>query len=167
MENASKALIMAGSVLIAVMVISIAQFMFSKISQLQQTQIDTKAEEKVQDYSQAFEQFNKEYLYGSEFLSLANLYDNYYRMKSEEPEYYPITIKIIVHTPIERQRGGFYIRAGEKDVTEIVSSIIKISRSITSTSSLESDISYYENNQFRGTGRTIKYLSQISQSFVL
>lgn len=162
MENASKALIMAGAVLIALMVIGVARFMFLQISDLEQTRIEAKEDSNVLDYLEAFEQFNKNHLYGSELLSLANLQDDYNRTQADVNGYSRITIKVTIVTAIPREGSrGYYLTTGEKDISEIVNGLTKISRGITSTSSLESDIDNLANTQYGRTGRTIKYLSQI------
>jgi len=50
MENASKALIIAGSVLISLLVIAALVFMFNQLSDLRQTQEDASIEDKLQGF---------------------------------------------------------------------------------------------------------------------
>ena len=52
MENASKALIIAGSVLISLLVIAALVFMFNQLSDLRQTQEDASIEDKLQGFMQ-------------------------------------------------------------------------------------------------------------------
>lgn len=59
MENASKALIMAGSVLLSVMVIGLLVFGYTQISNLEQTRSDTEANSKIDAYMQQIENFNR------------------------------------------------------------------------------------------------------------
>ena len=76
MENASKALIMAGSVLISIMVISLLVLGYNQMSHLEQTREDADAVDKLADYMRRFEQFDRT-VYGSELLSLGNLQQDY------------------------------------------------------------------------------------------
>ena len=71
MENASKALIMAGSILIALLVIGMLVLGYRNISSLEQQKEDSEGDMSALDYMRKFEQFNRT-LYGSELLSLAN-----------------------------------------------------------------------------------------------
>ena len=71
MENASKALIMAGSILMAILVIGLLVFGYQQLSSLQQTETDAEDNDKLARYMNQFEQFGRT-LYGSELLSLAN-----------------------------------------------------------------------------------------------
>lgn len=159
MEDASKALIMAGSVLMAVLVISLLVFMFGRISSVKQTEADIDQINKIIEFSKKFEQFNKT-IYGSELLSLANLYEDYNLTKAEEKGYTPIEIKITIKTQIVED-GKIYVSAGSnKNITEIMEGIIEKNNNITTNSSLESDIEYYETKLYKG--RTIKQLSQLS-----
>ena len=59
MENASKALIMAGSVLLSIMVIGLLVFGYAQISNLEQTRSDTEANSKIDAYMQQIENFNR------------------------------------------------------------------------------------------------------------
>ena len=67
---------MAGSVLLAILVISMLVYGYRQISDLEQSRADTDEEIKITEYMRRFEQFNRT-LYGSELLSLANLQEDY------------------------------------------------------------------------------------------
>ena len=71
MENASKALIMAGSVLIAILVIGMLVLGYRNLSSLEQQKEDSESDSTL-NYMVKFEQFNRK-LYGSELITLANL----------------------------------------------------------------------------------------------
>ena len=96
MENASKALIMAGSILIAILVIGLLVFGYSQLSETEQIRSDAEATDKVADYMRQFEQFNRT-LYGSELLSLANLQEDYNTSETREDLGYD-RIEITVYT---------------------------------------------------------------------
>lgn len=76
MENASKALIMAGSILLSVLVIALLVYGYTNLSALEQTKQDTQDNIELSEYMARFEQFNRT-LYGSELLSLGNLQEDY------------------------------------------------------------------------------------------
>ena len=96
MENASKALIIAGSVLLAVLIITALIYTFSQISGLKQVEASSEEEKILDQYNKEIESFNKNGLYGSEILSLANLIEDYNKRQSELKGYKPITLKVSI-----------------------------------------------------------------------
>ena len=72
MENATKALEMAASVLIGMLIIGMLVFGYTQISDLKQTEENAKQLEQSNNFNQQFEVYDKEGVYGSELLSLAN-----------------------------------------------------------------------------------------------
>ena len=96
MENASKALIIAGSVLLAVLIITALIYTFSQISSLKQVEVSSEEEKILAQYNKEIEGFNRNGLYGSEILSLANLVEDYNKRQSELKGYKPITLKVSI-----------------------------------------------------------------------
>ena len=94
MENASKALIIAGSVLLSMLVIGTLVFMFNTLRDLQQTEADASTVEKLAEYNRQIELYNKSGLYGSEILSLANLIEDYNVRQAEYKGYTAITLEV-------------------------------------------------------------------------
>ncbi len=76
MENASKALIMAGSVLLALLIIGALVFMFSSLRNLKTTESDSEEDVQLAKFNQKMELYNRD-LYGPELISLANLIADY------------------------------------------------------------------------------------------
>ncbi len=76
MENASKALIMAGSVLLALIIISALVFMFNSLRGLKTEELNSDEAKKLAEFNQKIELYNRD-LYGSELISLANLIEDY------------------------------------------------------------------------------------------
>ncbi len=94
MENASKALIMAGSVLLALLIIGTLVFMFNSLSNLKREEASSEEVIKIVEFNKKIQMFDRD-LYGSELISLANLIDDY--NKSEAAEYVgykEITLKV-------------------------------------------------------------------------
>lgn len=103
MENASKALIMAGSMLIALMILGALLLMFSNLSSYQEVHTQSTREDQVIEFNNQFETYNRTDVRGNDLLSLVNRAINYNRTnsykgtenndKGQETGYTPITIK--------------------------------------------------------------------------
>lgn len=156
MENASKALIMAGSILFALLVIGTVTLMYNQIASIQQTKSNAEEEAKFRNYSQKFEQYNKR-IYGSELLSLANLQLDYNYRQADLKGYVQITINVQIKKGIS-ENNKTYVPVGMQTVEAVKNGISK----------LEEDISYYENdsngyvNKKERNKRSVKYYAQLS-----
>lgn len=84
MENASKALIMAGSVLIALMIIGALLLMFNSLSDYQKTDTTTTREAQVIEFNNQYETYNRKNVRGSDLYSVLNRVVDYNRRKSTE-----------------------------------------------------------------------------------
>ena len=147
MENASKALIMAGSILIAIMVISLLVYGYNQISNLEQTKANVERDTKTVEYMRKFEQYNRT-LYGSELLSLANLQEDYNASEDVKSEgYTPTTIRVEITREIV---GSKYFTAG----THLLSDIADDRKDV------EEKISKYEKANSRYNNKSVKYYSQ-------
>lgn len=147
MENASKALIIAGSVLMAVLVIGALMLMYNQIADIEQTKTDNDELSKMEDYSKKFEEYNGT-IYGSELFSLANLQDDYTKRYKQEDGYTKITITVIINNSIS---GTSYFQSGENDINNI----------LANKNDIEKNITEFENkNKFKG--KTVKYYSQLT-----
>lgn len=76
MENASKALLIAGGVLIGIAVLSIVIFGYNRIRNYQESKQDAKKIEQVSEYNKKFDSYYKNVVTGYEIISLANLADD-------------------------------------------------------------------------------------------
>ena len=144
MENASKALIMAGSVLIAILVIGMLVLGYRNLSSLEQQKEDSESDSTL-NYMVRFEQFNRT-LYGSELLSLANLQEDYnssYDVNYEGYDRIEITVvtKGIVNSSYFMQ-GTYNLDAIAEDQNKI-----------------ETAISQYEKTKKEYNNKSVKYYS--------
>ncbi len=147
MENASKALIIAGSVLMAVLIIGALMLMYNQIAGIEQIKTDNDELSKMEDYSKKFEEYNGT-IYGSELFSLANLQDDYTRRYKKEDGYIEVKIIVIINNSIS---GTNYFQLGENDINKI----------LTDKNKIEKEITDFENkNKFKG--KTVKYYSQLT-----
>ena len=146
MENASKALIMAGSILIAILVIGLLVFGYSQLSETEQIRSDADATDKLADYMRQFEQFNRT-LYGSELLSLANLQEDYNTSETREDLGYD-RIEITVYT--KGIVNSQYFTQGNHTLESIAED----------QKNIESAIANYEKTNSTYKNRSVKYYSQ-------
>ena len=163
MENASKALIMAGSILLALLIISLLIFGYGQISDWQQTESDSDYNTKLGEYMRKFEQFNRDIsnpFYGSELLSLANLQADYNSTlgKGEDVTgYAPIEIKVNI-TSITY--GEYFNISGNVNLETITNKKNQIETALTT----------YEQNRSEYNNRSVKYYAsksarEIAQDF--
>lgn len=154
MENASKALIMAGSLLISLLIIGALVFMYNQFADVQQTKTDVDEEGKLGEYSKKFEDYNR-VIYGSELLSLANLQEDYNKTQASEKGYTEIKIIVEIKNEITRVDGKTYnnmqlFKIGKNTITQLSKD----------KKTIEGNISKLATKKYRG--KTIKYYSQLS-----
>ncbi len=78
MENASKAIIIAGGILISVVILSVLVILFNQIGSTYSAENDSLTIEQMEEYNRRFSVYNNvKGFYGSEILSLANLIEDY------------------------------------------------------------------------------------------
>ena len=105
MENAVKALSMAGSVLLSLLIIGLLVFGYDSLRLNEEIKNRKKEEQEVSVANTQFDTYiSKKYLIGSEVLSIANLADNYNSSDYLNDGYKPI--KLIVEIP--EHQGDFY-----------------------------------------------------------
>ena len=81
MENATKALIMAGSVLIALMIIGALILMFNSLTSYQKVGESNTKEAQIVEFNNQYETFNRKNVRGSDLYSLLNRGVDYNRRK--------------------------------------------------------------------------------------
>lgn len=99
MENASKALIIAGSLLISLVIAGALVLMISNLSAYQGSNIQNTREAQIQSFNQDFLSYNRKNVRGNEILTLINKVVDYNERKSygdeaEDIKYEPMTIII-------------------------------------------------------------------------
>ena len=73
MENASYAFKMAAGVLLAVLILSIMTFILNNYTQTQKTILESKKSEKVVEFNEQFQAYEKAQMYGTDVISCLNL----------------------------------------------------------------------------------------------
>ena len=82
MENATKALLMAAGVLIALMILAGLMFMFNNLHNFQTTGTQNQREAQVVEFNNQYEPYNRNDVRGSDLYSLLNKVVDYNRRKS-------------------------------------------------------------------------------------
>ena len=145
MENASKALIMAGSILISIMVISLLVLGYNQLKSLEQTRENADATDKMAEYMRRFEQFDRT-VYGSELFSLGNLQQDYNASDARvDVGYDRIEITVVTDGIVNSP----YFAAGTYNLDAISNDQAKI----------ESQLAQYEKAQKKYNNRSVKYYS--------
>ena len=76
MENASKALLMAGGVLIAILIIALLVNSFTSISSFQKIKLSEEEQEKIVRFNEQYTKYLGQYVYGTEVVTLQNKHQN-------------------------------------------------------------------------------------------
>lgn len=76
MENASKALLMAGSVLVALIIIALLVKSYGSISTFQKMQLSEEEQAQLIAFNEQYTKYLGQYVYGIEVRSLMNKYDH-------------------------------------------------------------------------------------------
>ena len=127
MENASKALIMAGSVLITLMIIGALILTFSNLTAYQETNTRSTRSTQMAEFNSQYETYNRKDVRGSDLYSLLNKAIDYNRRESsagtnwadkgQEMAYEPMIIKFTINRA-ELSADGTS-RLFEKDTNEV------------------------------------------------
>lgn len=110
MENASKALIMAGGMLLAILIVSLLLYAWSLFSKYQSSKDSLADVEDTTKFNEQFANYDRKGVQGYELLSLVNKVIDYnYRRSSDnqaknDDKYTPITLKISLGTPNQRKK---------------------------------------------------------------
>ena len=95
MENASRALVIAGGVLLSLIIIGVVMFAYRGITSLQKEKDISLSNEQVSKIKEQIEKYTKKsVIYGSEVLSICNAIEDYSRKYPESEGYQKITAKI-------------------------------------------------------------------------
>lgn len=98
MENATKALEMAGSLLIGVLLLGCLLFAYTKMTELKDTEHKVEVSQQAQDFNQDYEAYNRKNLYGTDLFSLANKIEDYNKQEADGKAYGRIEMKVTINT---------------------------------------------------------------------
>ncbi len=145
MENASKALIMAGSILIALMIVGVLIYMWASSSELFKQNESAELAEQIKMFNLEYEGYNKKLLRGTDVISAMNKADSNNRKyakpgikikgktitqeEMEDPNYYInvnfIMVEETVYVKGEGQSQTFTFKANEPYTMEEYFTVIR------------------------------------------
>ena len=76
MENASKALLMAGGILIAILIIALLVKSFTSVSTFQKSKLTEEEQAQLVAFNEQYTKYLGQYVYGTEVRTLMNKYEN-------------------------------------------------------------------------------------------
>lgn len=121
MENASEALIMAGTILISLVVISVLILMFTGVIRFNKNDQRITESQQIADFNKEYTSFEKN-LYGSELLSLINKAVDYNTKHTAEDGFKPITIAFKVRNGTGSNNSSSLVKSGQTYQIELKTS---------------------------------------------
>lgn len=140
MENASKALIMAGGVLIALLVIGALMLMFNNLSTYENANRQSEAESHIADFNKEFVGYERDNVTGIDLVSISNKIESYQTIKSDDEDYANMKVKIVGLTLFETSiKNGQQLLDSTSTVRKLESTygISKIKKLISNKSNLQ------------------------------
>ena len=111
MENATKALIIAGGILIAMLIVGLLTWGYTQLRSLQQTNVEEEERQQIVDFNERFEAYNKKVVRGYQMISLSNLvYDTNTRYKDDGYENVTIIVNGLSSEDAEEEDLVNYIQ---------------------------------------------------------
>ena len=117
MENASKFLLMAGGILIALLVISALVLMFNQIGDYEKGKSNTEKVSQVADFNKEFMVFTYDNIQGTDIISLANKIVNFNSKSGMQNSInYDKKIKLYLNFGNKNKSGSFAYKLGGNPV---------------------------------------------------
>ncbi len=127
MENAAKALEIASGVLIALMVLGLVVIGYNNISKVKKEEYKTTEIQQTTNFNNEYEYYNKNGLYGSELLSLANKMDNYNKKYPTSEGYQNIEMS----ASIKNDDAQFFRTGSSYSSSDLTSKYAELSKKIS------------------------------------
>lgn len=112
MENASKALVIAGGVLIGIIILGLLIYMVNNLSSISTAQEKAKEAEQIAEFNKVYESYDKKKLRGSEVVSVINrAIDNNKKNNNSRIDVYVKIIKDLVNEGGDglRAKSSYYV----------------------------------------------------------
>ncbi|CCZ17617.1 unknown [Clostridium sp. CAG:780] len=162
MENMTKALEIAASVLIGVLILSLLVFGYNQIREQKNIEQKNEKASQLSKFNINFESYAKDTVYGSEILSLANEVINYNERKAVDG-YQEIELEVKISTGV---LNGQYLVAGTYSGTSLDQQYKKLVKKIKEAdiTVFGKSISYWSKLSDKETEKTVKARSDFSES---
>lgn len=125
MENAAKALLIAGGILLALMTLSLIVYMSTATTRMAEAQDEKKAAEELAAFNMEYEAYNKRRMYGTDIITVVNKAINYNSKLIPSEKNKAITIKVTIKdsfyatTQIIEEKADGTVEKGElKQINE-------------------------------------------------
>lgn len=105
MENATKALLIAGGILIAMMILSLLIYVFGSASDFAESQDKKALAQEVKEFNKGYEAYNKKKMYGTDIITVVNKAINNNRKVAQNTED-PYYVNVIIETTKEFKTYG-------------------------------------------------------------
>lgn len=109
MENASKALLMAGGVLIALLVVSLLVYFYSDIKDLMGINDKVEITEQIEEFNKQYDAYYRNNLYGSDILSIVNKVYDYNRRQADDQGYQILELQVTFNNNYKDYEGNLII----------------------------------------------------------
>ena len=155
MENASKALIMAGGVLISLMVIGLLVLFYNNLSGMQKIKTDSETEQQATEFNKQYDVYARD-VYGSEILSIANKIADYNKREADNKGYTKIELKVKLNKDID----DTYFKKGEYSSEQLKDKVKTIEKDLKEYSKRDkSKGHFFESTKMQGYSRTTAQLA--------
>ena len=94
MENASKALIIAGEVLLGVLLLALIVFVFGRLGNVELARQESEEQAQVVEYNKEFESYNRKDLLGNDIISIINKVEDYNKREAKNKSYKAIELNV-------------------------------------------------------------------------
>ncbi len=121
MENISKTLIIVGSIIISILIITILIFSFNKLEVSQKEKEDTEYIMQSVEWNKKLESFNRDNLYGTDIISIANLMQDY-NIKNDN-QYKEMEMLVTINNEIENAES---FKKGSYNLNNIIEYTMKL-----------------------------------------
>ena len=153
MENAAKALIIGGSVLIGIVVISLLVIFYDDIKSVMRTKSDVNLTEQIAEFNMQYDEYNRD-LYGTELFSLANKVVDYNNRYNNDNGYKELELKVRFNYNVMWIGTGnekYIIKQGYNTAKEI----------LNAKNTISDQIEEYKKQEILGTGKTVIQLASM------
>ena len=145
MENATKALEMAGSVLIGVFILGCIVYAYSRLTEIKKEEQTSERIEQSTDFNKDYDAYNRNDLYGSDIFSVANMVKNYNVKEADAKDYGKISIEIKVKKVIRDAKYFKYATYNAETITEAYNNLATTVTRIGSKEYFNKAVSYWAN----------------------
>ena len=163
MENASKALLIAGGVLIAILILSVLVVTINIINSNQKTQEEALATEQLVKFNQKYEAYNKKALRGTDIITLMKMSIENNNSASSDNPYYINVIIDLGNEKIEDTSTRTVVL--DKDKKVISDKIERVSSPLTGTSKIILG-TWKDNVTYKPNDKVVKFFNTNSTDIV-